>query len=460
MILLFTSATDFILAPVMLLTILLFTRFYVASKVKMYPEYKYFFTGMTLKMMGSIGLWGVYTFYYSGGDTFQYYDTAIITNDLFFENAKSFFTIWLGEYDIRKYFLFRDVGSYPPYYKDPNTFFVVRMIIPLVFFSFRSYLVCAFYLTTLSFFGIWKLYQVFISEYPALKNKFAIAIFCIPSVFFWGSGILKDTITFSMVSLYISAFYKVFIKRKNVFGNVVWLIVASLIIVSIKPYIFIGLLPGSLFWIMNKVLSSIKGKLLRFVSAPALLTLVVLFGYVLLNSLESTLGTYSLKNVLTKAMEVQHDLKSDYYNGNSFDIGEFNTDFSSMLIKAPAAINVALFRPYIWESNNIVMFLSSIENLIILLFTIRVLIKTKLIFWTKYLPTNHLLTFSIIFSLFFAFSVGISSSNFGSMVRYKIPAIPFFVCSLFIVEYLHTEEVKNRKKRLIKNSPAEVKKIS
>lgn len=50
---------------------------------------------------------------------------------------------------------------------------------------------------------------------------------------------------------------------------------------------------------------------------------------------------------------------------------------------------------------------------------------------------NHLLSFSLIFSLFFAFSVGISTSNFGSLVRYRIPVLPFFVACLFIMDYYY-----------------------
>ena len=51
----------------------------------------------------------------------------------------------------------------------------------------------------------------------------------------------------------------------------------------------------------------------------------------------------------------------------------------------------------------------------------------------KYTSANGLLLFSLTFSLFMAFSVGISTSNFGSMVRYKIPLIPFYVASLYIL---------------------------
>jgi hypothetical protein len=42
--------------------------------------------------------------------------------------------------------------------------------------------------------------------------------------------------------------------------------------------------------------------------------------------------------------------------------------------------------------------------------------------------------------LFFAFAVGLSTSNFGSLVRYKIPAIPFFVASLMITNFYYLEK--------------------
>jgi hypothetical protein len=38
-----------------------------------------------------------------------------------------------------------------------------------------------------------------------------------------------------------------------------------------------------------------------------------------------------------------------------------------------------------------------------------------------------------LFSITFAFSVGLTTSNFGALVRYKIPSIPFFLSSLIIL---------------------------
>ena len=93
------------------------------------------------------------------------------------------------------------------------------------------------------------------------------------------------------------------------------------------------------------------------------------------------------------------------------------------------------------------MMVSGLENLFILLFTLYVHYKVKIIGIFKYFNKNSLLTFSLIFSLFFAFAVGISTSNFGSLVRYRIPLLPFYVSSLIIIRYLYEKE-KTEKREL------------
>jgi hypothetical protein len=35
--------------------------------------------------------------------------------------------------------------------------------------------------------------------------------------------------------------------------------------------------------------------------------------------------------------------------------------------------------------------------------------------------------------VFFAFSVGLTTSNFGALVRYKIPAVPFYLSAILIL---------------------------
>jgi hypothetical protein len=48
-----------------------------------------------------------------------------------------------------------------------------------------------------------------------------------------------------------------------------------------------------------------------------------------------------------------------------------------------------------------------------------------------------LLVSSVVFSIFFAFGVGLSTSNFGALVRYKIPAVPFYASVILIIYQLN-----------------------
>ena len=164
----------------------------------------------------------------------------------------------------------------------------------------------------------------------------------------------------------------------------------------------------------------------------------------MLISMGQVLGDYAVESVLEKAVVTNQDLKADYYGGNSFDIGDFEPTVPSMLAKAPIAITAAIYRPFLWEAKNIVMVMSGIESMLILFITFRILIRLRVVGVIPMAIKSPLLTFSLIFSLFFAFSVGISTSNFGSLVRYRIPVLPFFIASLYIMDYYFNKD-KNLK---------------
>jgi hypothetical protein len=61
-----------------------------------------------------------------------------------------------------------------------------------------------------------------------------------------------------------------------------------------------------------------------------------------------------------------------------------------------------------------------------------------------------MLIFTFVFSMIFAFAVGLSSYNFGALVRYKIPCMSYFMATIYIIEYIgytkKIEEKENNKK--------------
>jgi hypothetical protein len=109
-----------------------------------------------------------------------------------------------------------------------------------------------------------------------------------------------------------------------------------------------------------------------------------------------------------------------------------------MLSKFPVATITGLFRPFLWESRNIVMVASGLENTLILLFVIYIFIRKPGRALVAII-SNPLVLFCLIFSIFFAFSIAISTSNFGALVRLRIPMMPFFLSGLVLIEYVRDE---------------------
>ena len=95
---------------------------------------------------------------------------------------------------------------------------------------------------------------------------------------------------------------------------------------------------------------------------------------------------------------------------------------------APIAIFTAIFRPLPWEIGSPTMVISTIENTVLLLFTLYSLIIIGPLKFLKIIVNDPFLIYCFIFSLFFTFVVGIAGTNFGALVRYKTPLMPFFFC--------------------------------
>ena len=437
------SILDLLLPPIYL-AIMYLIGTYIQSKNADNPIYKYYRRGLMAKCFGAIAVCLVYVYWYKGGDTINYFVSSVPLINMMSKNFDVFVSIMQGNITWENRSQFDAITGYPEFWRDPVAMFVVRLIVPLTILGFKSYLATAILLASICYSGIWRLFVVFHSEFPQLEDKLATAVLFIPSVVFWGSGILKDSITISAVGWFTYSFYCFFILKRRNISYLIFLFISGFLMVSIKPYILFALLPGSIIWLSNQRIANIKSAFLKILFGPILLAIALGGGVFALSQMGSLLGNYSLDKVVSKAVESNNDQKQEYYGGNSFDIGEVNDDPMSMLSKAHLAIGATLFRPFLWDARNPVMFISACENTYILLLTIFLFMRLKIFGFLKMVNSNPLLQFSMLFALFFAFSVGIATSNFGSLVRLKIPCIPFFVSSLFIMQHLY-EEKTNKK---------------
>ncbi len=399
-------------------------------------EYKFFFPGLFFKIFGGIIFCLVYIFYYYEiGDTILYYRSSEALCNLFFKDPSSYFSIMFGNLSASNYLAFDNYTGYPIYYTDSQAFSVVRFINPFLFISFKNYFTATVLLSIAAYMGIWKMFQMFCKIYPGYNKFFAITILFLPSVLFWGSGILKDTFTLSASCWYTYNFYKIIIDKKNIIVNIILMIVNIFIILSLKPYIIVALFPGTLIWGLYYQIIKIKNFTAKLIISPLIILSAIIIAYFAYNLFKENLGNYSnTESIIKKAQITQQDLiRSQQYGMNYYDIGEFKTN-ADIIRKIPKAIIAGLYRPFIWESNTIFMVISGIENFIILILTFYVFIGVGGPFrCIKILIKDPLLLFVFLFSILFAFSIGLSTANFGALVRYRIPLLPFFTSGLMIL---------------------------
>jgi hypothetical protein len=443
------SVLDIILMPVYIIIMFAIARKIILDHANE-PAYEYFLNGLYVKIIGSLALCFIYLFYYQGGDTVNYMGDTRVLMRLANRDLGSFFDIVFNGIDKEKYSVFNNEIGFPQYYHNKTEEWrVIRYTVPFSIMGLGYYIPTSLIVAFLSYLGNFRLYVVFAKEFPHIYKKLALPLLFIPSAAFWGSGILKDTYTFSAIGWFTYGFYMAFIKRENIRSNIVAILLASYIIVGIKPYIFIALLPGSLIWLNFTRLRNIKSTFLRALALPVFVVVLGVGGLVVFNLLGSSLGDKysSVDKALQTAVVTQQDLKRAEYQGASFDIGNFDPTLSGIASKIPAAITAGLFRPFIWESRNAVMLLSGLENLFFMLFTVRLFFTLGLFGFFKKVGNSPLLIFSLIFSLFFAFSVGLTTSNFGSLVRYKIPCEPFYLGMLFTLYFLKKESLVGEEKK-------------
>lgn len=434
------SVFDILLPPLYLVVVLSYAYYIKRKYIQKNPEYKYFIPGLIARIFGAMALGFVYFFYYDGGDTTNYFQTASAYGNLLFENKEDFWIGWLGNAK-NHYFSFNESTGFPVYRpRDSHSFFVVRLLIPIVSFGFHSYFASVILVATLTYGGLWKLYQTFLQEFPELKKELAIACLFVPSCVFWGSGLMKDSFTLSAVGWFAYAFYHFFITKDRNLKYMIFLFLSAFVILAIKPYIFFALLPGSILWLSNNMIKKINHSFLRMITSPIIVILACFAGYYALEKMGDNLGQYKIDTVLDKAVVTQKDMKAEYYGGKTYDIGEFDASISGVASKAPSAIFAGIFRPGIWDVRNPVMAISSLENTYLLLLTLFLLVKLKFLGFFRYIGQNPLLLFSMLFSLFFAFSVGLTVANFGSLVRLRIPELPFFVSGIFIIRHLYEKQ--------------------
>ncbi len=321
------------------------------------------------------------------------------------------------------------------YLKGENNYMIIRIVAILSFFSFQKYLILNLFFSMLSFSGVWRLYRFFYEQYPHLHKQLAIALLYLPTYVFWNSGILKDPICAGAVGWISYALYETFYKKKDLFKNIVIIFISGYLLYVIKVYILISYVPFFFLFLILKNVTLIKSRVMRVAVVLGLIFLAMTMFGTVMQQLAGTLSAYGGEDVTKNVSIYQKAYAEQEDAGSSFSLGvEYDGSFVSLIKIAPAAIIATLYRPFIWESKKISTMLSSIESVAILFFTLSVFFKTGPRNFVRLIIKNPIILYCLLFSLLFALFVGATTPNFGTLCRYKIQCMPFYIIAIFLIQ--------------------------
>lgn len=432
----FINWADYLLLPFFIFIIyriayFICNRFYPAG----HPWRVYFIYGLGLKIAGAIFIGLIYQYYYGGGDTAYYFYHSKIINSAFSESISKWFALMFhlpDSYD-GEYF---DYISKMEWYNDKGSYMVCCITAFFNIFTANTFLPTSVLFAFMSFSGVWAMFRAFAKQYPHLTRHIAIAILFIPSCLIWGSGIFKDTVCMFALGWMLYSCFELLIERNMSFVNILFFLVSFYILLIVKVYILISFLPAVALWILFYYSHKIKSVVVRFF-VKTVVVIGALFTFGLVYSYYSpALGRYSLDNIAKTSLVTRDWIAySSGDQGSAYDLGNFEPSISGLVSKFPQAVNVTLFRPYLWEANKSLIFLNALEALIFLFLTLKLLIIIGPIKIWRTISGDPNIQFCLIFSIIFAFSVGISTYNFGALSRYKIPCLPLYLLALVLIYY-------------------------
>ena len=410
---------------------------------------QYFIGGLTAKLIGVSSFCLIYGLYYGGGDTVDYFQGTTALTNLMTEDFDAFYSIVFENELEPNWYAFNNETGYPAWHiwRDTSSFSVSRYSVIFSLLGFKSFFVTSLLTAAFTYIGMWKLYRLFTINYPDAKKALAICILFMPSLLFWGSGIMKDSYVLAAACWFSYNFYHVFITRKKILINALLLIFNISMIITLKPYVVLSILPGALLWLNSAYIKQISSGFIKMLVIPLLGLVILGGGFFLYRNMGSLMGDYgNIEKKKKKAKIIQQDLlREEQYGGNSYNLGEIDGTAGGMTTIAPLAIFTALYRPLFFEVGSPLMVISALENTILLFFTLILFFKTNPRKVIRIILSEPLILYSIFFSILLAFGVGMASTNFGALSRYKIPFMPYYFSAIYLIYHLNTSKIYVKK---------------
>lgn len=348
--------------------------------------------------------------YYGGGDTIRFYEeaTEIVSLDWeMFLQALTHEISWTEQI---------------------RAIYFVRIVAVMKFLTGADYWILSVYFSMFSFLGCFYFSDQLSQWNEKLKMPAVFGFLYFPSIVFWSSGLLKESLAFGALSIILGC-YVYWFKLRSFSIRVVLLATLGLIIlVSLKYYIAAVLFPLLMYIFLYHQPLWNRHELGFWTRTCIIAGLLIIPAIFFFSWLSPNLSYERFWQILIE----NHQSYLNLTPSGSVQLLHWFDNELNVIMNIPYLWFSGIFRPFLGEHLSFPAVFSGVENLALLIGTISAIIQ-----WYKEqkkcsVEVVALLLYVSTLSVFLSFA----APNFGTLARFKIYYAPFVL--MFIVYQLQS----------------------
>lgn len=403
-----------------------------------------------VKVLFGTALWAVYTYVYpdrNTADIFKYFDDSFHMYKALGERPLDYVRMLFGIGNDTPEFMQRYYGHMNNWvrqyesnlYNDAHT--IIRFNAAVRLFSFGEFHVHTVVAAFLSTMGSLGIYRIFVNHLLGRERLLLWCVFLMPSVLFWSSGVIKESLLFFGLGTLLYQLHKVFSKDRRWYDPLVAFFALGLLFI-LKFYVLMSLLPALVFYAVSRKAST-AGILLR-----AVLVYGVFIGIGL--NLQHIVPGSDILGILTMKQRDFVGL-AQQMNSGSFVMPVLLLPEAKLFARqAPYALYITLLGPLVHAGPGPLGLVSAAENILLIGFVL-----VCLVFHRPWKKIDHALVIALSgYVIVLALVIGWTTPVMGAVVRYRTPLIPFLlILALCVVDVDRILAPWPRLRRLLGSEP-------
>lgn len=273
---------------------------------------------------------------------------------------------------------------------------------------------------TASFFGKWALYTAIRDEVGARDERWLmICTMYLPSCVFWTAGLVKEAFTVAGLGVLVRGAQLLIRKRRRVLA-LLFVAYGVALVAAFKTYFLFAFVVSAGLW-------TIAARLPRAAKyAPLTLLLGLGVGMVGISVLGSYFPDYSVGK-LGESIARHQSYVEITEGGSNYSIGDASErSVAGQIVFAPVALLTSLARPLPFEVHNFTSAIATLEVTALTVLAWRVVRRIGLARAGRETMRHPVLIFCVAFVVIAATGVGLATTNFGTLSRYRSPILPFY----------------------------------